>query len=305
MSPGAPSPAPPRRCTAIVPAYLAEATLGATLDGLLHDNADAVERVIVVTSPGDESASLAAARADVDVIASSTRLSAGAARNLGRRCAADAELLLFVDADCRAEPGAVARMIDSLAGRRLAAVGAVIACGGGGAIAWLRHLLEFKEAASEEAGPWPWMLPTAALLCRADVFDALGGFPDMWPGEDLVFCHRMFAAGHPVAKVVAAKFHHRHPRGLRRMLRHEYLLGATSARARKLTGMHGSAFVRRPWLAPALLAGRAGRAALWLARHRRSELPLLALLSPLYVIALAAWTAGFTREARAGAIGAR
>jgi GT2 family glycosyltransferase len=287
------------RCTAIVPAYRAAETLSDTLAALLREGHDVVERVIVVASPGDDGAHVARRFRGVEVVESPDRLSAGAARNLGRRTAVDAALLLFLDADCRVESGSVARMIATLERESLAAVGATIARDGGGAVAWVRHAVEFKEAdRGAGEGRWPWMLPSAALLCRVEAFDRVGGFPDMWPGEDLVFCHRLRAAGMRVARCAESVVRHRHPRGVRRMLTHQYRLGATSARARAMTRMHGVGFVERPWLAPALLVGRAARGLAWFARNRRGELPVLIALSPLYLLALGAWTVGFTGAAR-------
>jgi hypothetical protein len=140
----------------------------------------------------------------------------------------------------------------------------------------------------------PYFLPSAALLVRADVFDRAGGFPDMWPGEDLVFCGRLAAADR-MQKIDAAVARHLHPGSLAAFVRHQVALGATAARARTLEPIRGAAFVRRPWLAPAMLLGRFARAVAWLARYRARSLAYFACVSPLYLAGLGAWTLGFYR----------
>jgi GT2 family glycosyltransferase len=287
------------RCTAIVPAYLAEATLERTLRSLLVDNAADVDRVVVVASPGDASASVARAFSAVEVVESPRRLSAGRARNLGRASARDAELLLFVDADCRVGVGTVALMIDVLLSERRCAVAASVISRGPRFQSWLRHVFEFKDAGPGVVAPCPWLLPSTTLLCRADAFDDAGGFEDMWPGEDWVLSERLREASCSVRRVDEAHTYHLHPSGWGRLLAHQYRLGTTSARARALTGMDGVAFVRHPSLAPLLLVGRFVRGLLWFCRYRPRELPLFVIALPLYVAGLAVWTLGFTAGALA------
>ncbi len=299
-------------CVAVVPAYMAEDTVADSVEALLVDNAADLDSVIVITSPGDGGTELVARmqrrHPRLRLIASDHRLSAGAARNLGRQAAPDASLLLFVDADCSPAPGCVARLRSALADRDVAAAAAVVEGRGAGACGWLRHVLEFKEAAGHGRPPGGWVPPSATLLCRASSFDAVGGFADMWPGEDLLLCWRLRDRGEEVVLEESARSIHQHPRGWLRMLAHQYRLGRTSARARRIhsalspgdrrvSRVEGSFFLRRPWAWPLLAAGRACRGVIWFSRYRRRELPLLVLVSPLYLFALAVWAFGFYRGA--------
>lgn len=236
----------------------------------------------------------------VDVVALPARATAGRARNAGRARAGDCELLLFVDADCVLEPNGVERLIGELVSRDLDAAGAAIVQDGDGPIGWLRHLLEFKESVPGVPASAPICLPSTVLLVRSRLFDACGGFPDMWPGEDLVLSQRMRAAGAQLAKIDSALARHTHPEGVRTYLAHEYRLGVTAARARVLAEMKGSGLVGRVWLAPLLMFGRLLRAVVWLVRFRPRELHRLAALFPLYLAGLGAWTIGFSRVRRTG-----
>jgi len=164
-------------------------------------------------------------------------------------------------------------------------------------VAWVRHLLEFKDAEPGCEPPWPSMTPSATILCRAAAFDAIGGFPDMWPGEDLVFCARLSRRGFRVRRLDAAVTVHHHPRGIAAMLRHQFVLGRTSAHARRREEIEGGRTVTSVAAAPLLFAGRALRAVRWLARHHPFDLPRFIALSPLYFAGLASWCAGFGRGA--------
>ncbi len=287
----------------MVPAYRAQATLAATLRALIEDNGDSVERVVVVASPGDAGADIAAAMSAscprIEVLRLPVRADAGSARNLGR-ARAGGSLLLFVDADCKPRAGSVAVLMATLRERKLAAVVPRLAGEGGGLCGWLRHVLEFKEAAGHGPPPPGWTPPSATFLCRMEIFDEVGGFPAMWPGEDLVFFSKLAAAGHEFAVEGNAVCVHTHPGGWGRMFRHQYRLGATSALARRLAVAPGKVFVEIPWLSPLLLFGRAWRGLRWFVRYRRLELPLLLAVSPLYIIALGVWTFGFSRAAVSG-----
>ncbi|HEY2775314.1 MAG TPA: glycosyltransferase family A protein [Candidatus Binatia bacterium] len=296
-------------CVAVIPARRGEKTIGATLEALRLGNADFVSRVLVVTSRDDPTAAVVRAwvhrDAKVELVESDHAMTAGAARNRGRDAArarlphasdglAD-ELLLFVDADCRLEAGGAAAMAGELARRGAAALSARVACCGG-AIARARHLLEFKEAASRRPPPPSWLPPSTTLLCRADAFDRAAGFPDLWPGEDLVFSQVLRSFGLAVLRSDTASTLHEHPRGVARMMRHQVRLGATAAIARKRVAMPGSAFAASRVAALLLLPGRLWRLAQWQAGEGAAAMIEAVLLAPLLVAGLAAWTAGFVSE---------
>jgi hypothetical protein len=302
-------------CVAVIPARRAEGTIGRTLESLRLGNSAFVSRVLVVTSRCDPTAGVVRAwsqrDARVELVLADSPLTAGAARNLGR-CRAqalaresrshDEAPLLFIDADCALEPGGAAALARDLAERQAAAVGARI-LGEGGAVARVRHMLEFKEAASRRDAPREWLPPSTTMLCRAKAFDRAGGFPDLWPGEDLVFATRLRDSGERVVRSARVRSRHLHPSGVGEMLRHQHRLGRTASVARRMASMHGEVFARNRALAVLLLPGRALRLALWqLGEGAGAAFGALAL-SPLLLAGLVAWTAGFVsasgREARA------
>jgi glycosyltransferase involved in cell wall biosynthesis len=290
-------------CVAVIPARRAESTIGRTLESLRLGNSSFVSRVLVVTSACDPTAEVVrgwSARDErVELVAGESPMTAGAARNLGRTRAGNTRLLLFVDADCALEAGGAARLAAELERRGAAAIGARI-LGEGGWAARARHILEFKEAASLREPPAEWLPPSTTLLCRADAVDRAGGFPDLWPGEDLVFTKRLRDLGQAVVRSRMVSSRHRHPSGWIEMLRHQHRLGRTAAIARRMASMHGERFARSRALALLLLPGRTFRIARWqIGEGGRAALAAL-VLSPLLLAGLAAWTAGFVSASGGG-----
>jgi GT2 family glycosyltransferase len=287
-------------CVAVVPAWRAAATIERTLASL----ADAgLARAVVVASDeatAERAQAFAAGSPSFDVLVERTggRLTAGAARNRGRWQAGRPSFLLFVDADVAIAPDCVTRLLEAARSEELAAAAAAILCEGRHPVARARHLLEFKEASALRPPPRDWRLPSTCLLVATGAFDAVGGFPDAWPGEDLVFDAALAGLGARRRLVPDARAVHRHPEGLAEFFRHQRRLGATSAWARRKVAGRGSLAVRQPWLAPLLWPARVLRTVAWgIAGGPRAFLEV-ATLAPLWMAGLLVWTAAFAGEAR-------
>ncbi|MFT4570077.1 MAG: cellulose synthase/poly-beta-1,6-N-acetylglucosamine synthase-like glycosyltransferase [Hyphomicrobiaceae bacterium] len=291
-----------RDCVAVVPAWRAGATIGRTLASLA---AAGVDRVVVVASGGGETAAHARAfgvchgNLDVQIVESSRRLSAGAARNRGRLIAGPCEFLLFVDADVRVARDCVDLLLAHATKECLAAVAASILCEGRRPISLARHLLEFKEAEGRTTIPPTWRLPSTCLLVRSEAFDDVGGFLDAWPGEDLCFDQALIDRGYRRRLVPEATAFHLHPVGVAEMLRHQVRLGSTAAQARRASSLPGSFLVERAYLSPLLLPVRMLRILAWSFRCGVGTFATTLALFPLWSAGLTAWTVAFVREAAA------
>ena len=286
----------------VIPAHAAAATIARTLSALADESKRvALSPPIVVASPADATADIAAAMG-ARVVRTPERVGGGLARNLGRAHSGACDLVLFVDADCAPAPGAIAVLHDALRSEPLDAAGASVLADSDGPIPWVRHLLEFKDAEPGSDPSWPSFVPSATLLCRTAAFDAVGGFPDLWPGEDLVLCSKLLRGGFRVRRVDAAVTFHRHPPGVATLMRHQYALGLSSAHARRLEPVGGEFFLRHRAALPLLFAGRAGRMLRWHLRHHPRALARSAACAPLYTAGLLAWCAGFAHGARDGGV---
>ena len=161
-------------------------------------------------------------------------LSASAAYNLGARVARGT-ILLFIDADCVAEPDLIAQHLAQIA-RGYRAVGGAYAPATPSFWAHCDHISSFMFYLPQApAGARPYLL-NGNLSIDAQLFAQLGGFDEGYPGaggEDVEFGLRLQRAGviqyfHPNAVV-----HHHSPRiSMERAFHHLANYGAAHADTR-------------------------------------------------------------------------
>lgn len=291
----------------VVPAYRAESTIGACLDALAAQrDAPPFEVIVVDSSPDDATVACVGDRAQrhPSLVLRCEHLAAraypGVARNAGVRLAR-AEGLLFIDADCVPDADLVAAAVRALAGGASAVAGSIRLAAGAAPSARLRHLLEFKESLPSCPPRRTWMLPSACLAVRRDVFLRHGGFPETRASEDWQLDWRMWQAGEDLRFDPSLRVAHRTPPGWASLWRYSRLLGFHSGAGRRRGGLPGQLFVRWPALAPVLLPpGRTARAFAWCARYARGELPFLALYWPAYLAMASVWAVGFAAGVRSG-----
>ena len=77
------------------------------------------------------------------------------------------------------------------------------------------------------------------------------------------------------------------------MFRHQFVLGKTSARARRSEAMDDSRYTTSVATVPLLFVGRTFRVLRWLFRYHRRDVLRFVALTPLYLAGLAVWCAGF------------
>jgi GT2 family glycosyltransferase len=191
----------------------------ALLDCLASARADATETILVDNASSDGSTAAARARyPDLHVIDSGTNLGFAAGANRGAG-AARGDVLVFLNPDARAEPGAVATLMDALVttpGAGIAGGGLVDAAGrwqpGAARFHPVAHLLldttPGRLAARARRMPHAvdWVYGTF-MAVRRDAFRQLGGFDESYflYGEDLDLCHRAAAIGLRTIHVPAAR----------------------------------------------------------------------------------------------------
>lgn len=289
----------------IIPAYQAQDTIGDCLASLAAQaGAPPFEVIVVDSSPGDATAQVVERarreRPEIELRYEhlATRAFPGVARNAGARLAR-AEVLLFLDADCVAAADLASNAARVLASGASAVSGAIALSSGAPASAHLRHLLEFKESLPSCPPRATWMLPSACLAMRSEVFARHGGFPESRASEDWLLDWRMWQAGEDLRFEPALRVVHRTQPGWASLWRYSRLLGFHSGAARRRGGLPGQMLVRWPALAPIILPpGRTLRAFLWCSRHARGELPFLALYWPAYLAMAGIWAMGFRAGVR-------
>ncbi len=219
--------------TVVVPAFDAEATLGACLDALAAQTPPAGGLEIIVVDDGSTDATGAiAGRHPVSArLIAQPHAGAAAARNRGAAAAAG-DLLLFTDADCRPAPDWAARMAAPFADPRVAGVKGRFRSDQRALVARLAQAeYEEKEEAMLRRDAVAFA-DTASAAYRADVFRAAGGFrTELRAVEDTELAFRLAAAGHRLVMAPDAFVYHRHPETAAAYLRRKLRYGLWGASA--------------------------------------------------------------------------
>jgi mycofactocin system glycosyltransferase len=219
--------------------------------------------IIVVDDASDPPLQPFLAGLGVRLLRLDTNVGPGEGRNRGARLATG-DVLAFIDNDCLADPGWLARLVPHFADPAVAIAGgrvtAPLPTG------WLARYEAVRSPLDMGPRPGPVgpdaaiaYLPTCNFLVRRDAFIAVGGFtPAMRVGEDVDLCWRIIAAGGRATYDPSGRVVHRHRLRLAEMLARRADYGASEA---DLQQRHPAG--RR--LLPLPAAGLAGLAALTLA----------------------------------------
>src|SRR5947209_4906417 len=177
--------------TAVVPAYNAERTVGSVVTALLEQDAAPKEVIVVDDHSTDETAEVARA-AGARVIRPGGRGYAGGARNSGWD-AADADVVVFVDADVVVAPGWSAGLMQALAEYPGGLIGCARRFTARTPWGWVAHL---QVETPYLARGVPREVSFVSSFCLA-VPRMLGlRWDESYGGEDGLFSARALAAGH-------------------------------------------------------------------------------------------------------------
>jgi GT2 family glycosyltransferase len=189
-------------------------------------------QVVVVndggTDPSDALAGPAAAGLPLTLIQSPAR-GPSAARNRGAETS-DAELLIFLDDDCRAEPDWMRELAWGIQDSPYhACLGRTLNLFPG---RWpadaFQYFMEFYRGYARLANGDPYLVMSNNAVFRRATFNALGGFNESFsrPGaEDLELSHRMAARGFRQGYLPRAVLFHAHCTTATRYLRQQFQYG--------------------------------------------------------------------------------
>jgi GT2 family glycosyltransferase len=201
------------------------------------------------------------------VVRATAELSSYHARNAGARHAGG-EWLVFVDADCRPQPGLLESYFEPAPGPACGALAGTIVARGeqsGFVVRYARSrgFFDQRHGLHAQSGR---TAATGNLAVRRDVFEQLGGFAEgIRSAGDVDFCIRLHAAGFALGHRPEAVVEHRHREGLMEFLG---MVARYGAGARWLDERHGVS-PRWPLIPGVLGSGR--DVALNLARGRVEE----------------------------------
>jgi len=211
-------------CSVVIPARNAANLLSACLVALQGQTMPASAFEIIVVDDGSTDETTNVARAHGVICLSQPHKGPAAARNHGAR-QARGRILVFIDADCRAEPGWLEAMVQALKARITSSVVGVQGCY---ATDQRSLVARFAQAEFEDrydlmrAYPSIDLVATYSAAYLRDIFSAAGGFDERFStadNEDTEFSYRLLARGHTLALAPRAVVRHQHPASLADYLR--------------------------------------------------------------------------------------
>ena len=222
------------------------------------------DRLVLVDNNPDR---VVATQADVEVVHAARERSSYHARNAGAR-SAGTEWILFVDADCRPDPGILETYFEPPPGPGVGALAGAVRADCRQALlaryARSRCYLSQQELLED---PYRPHAVTANLLVRQRAWASVGGFAEgVRSGGDSDFCWRLADAGWTLEDRLRAGVAHAHRERLAPFLRvaARYAAGRAWLRRR-----HPGSFQARPGVAAALRAVAAS--VRWLAAGERER----------------------------------
>lgn len=281
----------------IVPSYEATGTIVACLESLLAQETGEEFEVLVVNSSADRTVALIQARfPTVQAFQLPARAFAGTARNTGVEHS-KGELLTFIDSDCTAPPD----WLERIAGRHREghqALGGAIVDGSPTLCSRAEYPLETIEFAPGNAMRGVGFVSSANCAFSRQVFVEQDGFPEIRAGEDMVFCHRLAAAGETLLFDPGIQVSHHNPVGFRAFVRKQLMHGEHSYRVRREADLPGSFLNNRlalPFLLPFFPLIRAVRVTGRALALRNGLVRDIMMTFPLFFLGCLCWSAGFAR----------
>jgi len=281
----------------IVPSYEAKGTIAACLESLLAQETAEDFEIVVVNSSDDGTMDLARRRfPTVQVIQLPARVFAGTARNKGVEHSSG-ELLAFVDSDCTVPP----HWLDRIAIRHregYQALGGAIVDGSPTLCSRAEYPLETIEFAPGNAMREVGFVSSANCACSRQLFTALGGFPEIRAGEDMVFCHRLTEAGTKLLFDPEIRVSHHNPVRFRAFVRKQLMHGTHSYRVRREADLHGSFLNNRlalPFILPFFPLIRMVRVTGRALALRNGLIRDIIFTFPLFFLGCLCWSAGYAR----------
>jgi glycosyltransferase involved in cell wall biosynthesis len=215
----------------VVFAYRNEGSILQAVDSVVRQEP---AEVIVVTSGGDRSGGLLRERyPDVLVVESERRLLPGAARNRGTALAGG-EVIAFLEGDCLAEPGWVARRVVAHRSGHRAVASAVTNAGPHTAAGWAAYYLGFaaRQPGRDGGRVRPPDARAHGMSFDRALLEEIGPFPeDVRVGEDTEAARRLADRGIEIWYEPAVRTAHLGPAGLQAMVRDQFRRGRQRARA--------------------------------------------------------------------------
>lgn len=267
------------RLAVIIPARNAQATLDSCLTALERQGVPGASAQLIVVNDGSTDQTGTIARGHRAVVLDAGGRGPAAARNLGARHA-EAEILVFLDADTVPEPGWLDAMLQPFVeGDVVAVKGRYVSQQRGLVPRFAQLEFEEKYARLRRAVAVDFV-DTGAAAYRRDVLLEAGGFDESFPAqsaEDVELAFRLAARGARFAFNDRARVQHRHTERLIPFLYKKARYGFFRAAVyRRYPRKLGGDSYTPPWMALQIVAAGGGLLALLATARWRPAWALLA-----------------------------
>jgi GT2 family glycosyltransferase len=283
----------------VIPTYNGSRTITECLQSVERAARDHRHEIIVADSSSDATPDIVARDfANVRLIRSAQRLSAGAARN---RAAGEARgrLIFFTDQDCIVPDDWINRLRVYFDDPNVHGAGGAVAMRNlsspsGCAIYFLEFLNHFPARGAPRRDDNFLVGCNAAY--RAEVLRSIR-FPDQTLGEDVLFAERLRSAGFHTIYDARIAVLHQNREGWREFFRYNHKMGRAAADYQAVRNRWWARpFLRQPFLAYAAPLAILPAIALYLLRSRLSYLVRFVMLAPICFLGNLAWADGFRQH---------
>jgi len=286
-------------CSVIIPSYNSEDTIGKTLDALERMETKHPHEVIVVDSSADKTPNIIKEQYPwVQLIHLEEQTYPGSARNLGIRHS-KGSIIAFLDADCMVIKEWLNMIVEiHLTHTEYAAVvGSYDNGTPHNLVGCAYYLTEFNEWTPKTKQREISYVLGGNLSCKKEIIIKHNlFFTDIFPSEDTIFAQDLIAQGEKILFVPHLIVSHINSTNLFQFLKHQYILGNASARARKDKKMFGDIITKYKILVLGVPWVRFIRAFMRLLGQDLRLLITFIIISPLYLIAVFFWSFGYIRK---------
>jgi glycosyltransferase involved in cell wall biosynthesis len=279
----------------IIPCFNARETISQTLDSVCSQNVNFTYEVIVIDSSNDDTDAIIRTRyPQVRLYHLNEQTLPGSGRNLGVNHARG-EIVVFTDSDCVPDSDWLSQIVAQYQDKNIESVGGCVINGyPRNIVGWVSHLIEFNEWTPNTHERFVKNIPSCNISYKKEVFTRFKiHFTDIFPSEDTLFNWTLIQKGGRIYFDPRIRVVHLSRVGFRKLFAHQKRLGMASAEARRVSTLKGKIFTKIPVLGIFIPCLRWCRASVGLLCHDPKTLLLFWLLTPVYLLAVTAWTLGF------------
>ena len=290
------------KISVIIPSYNSSETIVGCLECVKNQNVTETYEVIVVDSSSDGTEKIISTKfPNFNLIHLHDKTIPAKARNIGAEKAAG-EILAFTDSDCLVDKNWLQNILKNMDSGHHIIGGGVVNGRPENFISRAEYFIEFREFSIELPKRPIRFVPTCNFAIKKEIFENVGGFPNVRASEDTLFAFKLLEHGNIVIFDPEVKIKHLNRTKWRPYLKNQFLLGKYAAIVRKMVPMTGARFIKIPYAFPILPFVRTLRTVQFIFRSpvRKAFPQLVDFLSiyPIFLLGAIVWSYGFFCGAR-------